>query len=342
MAAREAIAHLDGIGKHLPNYALLLRPLQQREALRSSSMEGTYATPEELLLYQAEPRDPKSPTDRENDWREVYNYGTALQQGRDHLDGGLPLSLQLVRAMHASLLSGVRGDDKDPGQFRQRQVQVGAGGRFIPPPAHQLQDCLSAFERSLTEPSTIDPLIWAFMVHYQFETIHPFYDGNGRIGRLLLSLQIYQSLKLSNPWLYLSAYFERHKDEYIDGLFRVSTHNDWNRWILFCLQGATEQARDAISRSERLVALREKYRQKVAASGASARLATIIDCLFERPLVTILQLKSLTNVTYPTAKSDAGRLVRLGVLRPGPAGLRPAYFSAPEIMAAAFDEPDND
>ena len=226
MEAREAIARLDGVGRHMPNHNLLLRPLQQREALRSSSMEGTYATPEELLLYQAEPREPRSSDDRVNAWREVFNYGQALTAGKEILDEGYPLSLQLIRTLHAELLRGVRGEEKAPGEFRQRQVQVGAGGRFIPPPAHYLPECLEALEQSLAAQTGIDPLIRAFMVHYQFEAIHPFNDGNGRVGRLLLSLHIYRSMELGSPWLYLSPFFERHKDDYIDSLFRVSAHND--------------------------------------------------------------------------------------------------------------------
>lgn len=339
LAARESLARLDGIGRHMPNHALLLSPLQQREALRSSSMEGTYATPEELLLYQIEPKEPKAGDDPVNDWREVANYGLALSAGQKVLDDGYPLSLQLVRTLHGELLRGVRGDDKSPGEFRRGQVIVGAGGRYVPPPPHQLAGCLEAFELSMREtPYAVDALVWAFMVHYQFETIHPFNDGNGRVGRLLLSLQIYRSLNLSAPWLYMSAYFERHKDEYIDGLFRVSTHGDWVRWLSFCLRGVQQQADDAINRFDQLVALRNHYHTQTGQTGASARLHPLIEGLFEAPMITVPQVAERLNISYPTAKADIDHLVQLGVLLPGRKDTRPKYFIAPEIMEVAYRE----
>jgi Fic family protein len=211
MQAREALARLDGAGRHLTNPQLLLVPLQQREALRSSSMEGTYATPEELLLYQMDPRDPTSREDEVNAWREVFNYGKALQLGVNLLNDGLPISLRLIRDIHRTLLSGVRGQEKRPGEFRDYQVQVGVGARFVPPPAQHLPDCLDAFEKWHHADSGTDPVIRACMAHYQFEAIHPFRDGNGRVGRLLLALTITQWMRLGSPWLYLSPFFDRHR-----------------------------------------------------------------------------------------------------------------------------------
>lgn len=336
MSAHKAIAKLDGVGMHMPDHSLLLRPLQQREALRSSSMEGTYASPEELLLYQEEPREPKSDTDPANDWREVNNYGSALLIGQKMLDDGYPLSLQVIRSLHSELLSGVRGDEKSPGEFRDSQVIVGAGARFIPPPAHHLPDCLASFENSLKSAVDIDPLIWAFLIHYQFETIHPFRDGNGRVGRLLLSLQIYKGLGLGSPWLYLSAFFERHKDEYIDLLFRVSTHGDWDRWIEFCLVGAYEQAEDSLDRFEKLVHLKDEYLGLIEAEAASPRLYPIVESLLERPVVTIPAVAKKTDVSYPTARGDINRLVELGILVEGPENIRPKYFYAPNILQIAY------
>ena len=248
MRAREAVARLDGAGRHLTNPQLLLVPLQQREALRSSSMEGTYATPEELLLYQMDPRDPTSREDQVNAWREVFNYGKALQLGVNLLNEGLPISLRLIRDIHRALLSGVRGQEKRPGEFRDYQVQVGVEARFVPPPAQYLPDCLDAFEKWHHLDSDIDPLIRACMAHYQFETIHPFRDGNGRVGRLLLALTIFQWMKLGSPWLYLSPFFDRHRDDYIDHLFNVSADGRWLPWIRFCLQGVVAQCDDTLGR----------------------------------------------------------------------------------------------
>jgi Fic family protein len=338
MQAREGLARLDGVGRHMVNHRLLLVPLQQREALRSSSMEGTYATPEELLLYQMDPRDPSSDTDRANAWREVFNYGKALQIGINLLDGGLPISLRLIREIHQALLSGVRGHNRRPGEFRDCQVQIGAGARFVPPPPHCLDACLDAFEKFHHTESGIDPLIRAFMAHYQFETIHPFRDGNGRVGRLLLSLTIYQWLDLGSPWLYLSSFFERHKDEYIDRLFMVSADGRWLDWVRFCLQGVVAQCHDTIVRIDRLVALRADYLERISHSGGSARLHRILESLFASPVITVPQARDLTEVTYPTAKSDLDRLVTLGILAEGPTDMTPRFLAAPEIIAVAYGD----
>jgi Fic family protein len=337
MEARESLARLDGVGRHMTNHRLLMVPLQQREALRSSSMEGTYASPEELLLYQLNPRDPSSDLDRVNAWREVFNYGKALQLGMNLLDSGLPISLRLIREMHRALLSGVRGQQRRPGQFRDCQVQIGVGARFAPPAQH-LGECLDTFEKYHHAESEIDPLIRAFMAHYQFEAIHPFRDGNGRVGRLLLSLTIYQWLKLGSPWLYLSAFFERFKDDYIDHLFMVGADGQWVPWIRFCLQGVIAQSNDTIDRIDRLVALRGDFTRRVAESGGSARLHQILDGLFSSPLVTIPQARDLTDVSYPTAKSDIERMKRLGILEEGPKEFNPRYFFSPAIHDVAYGD----
>jgi len=337
--ARESIGRLDGIGSHIPNHNLLLRPLQQREALRSSSMEGTYATPQELFLFQADPEDHPVNDERVSDWREVDNYARALAAGQAMIDDGYPLSRSLLRALHAQLMRGVRGQSKEPGEFRRTQVQVGHDARFVPPPPEHMEPCLEQLSDVLQAAPAIDPLVWAFVVHYQFETIHPFKDGNGRVGRLLLSLQFYQAMGLSNPWLYMSAFFERYKDEYINGLFQVSAANDWEQWLTLCLRGARDQADDAIRRVEALVELRDRFRQLVAGqSGASARLADIVEGLFATPVVTAPELTRRFDVTYPTAKSDIKRLSELGILEKGPSRRRPQPFLAGPIIKTAFDE----
>jgi Fic family protein len=170
--------------------------------LKSSSLEGTYATPEQLLLFEIEPREPKSSKDPVNSWREVSNYSRALRIGQDLLSD-LPISLRLIKELHKELLRGVRGENKNPGNFRRTQVHIGSDRRFIPPPPTKVKDCLNDLELYIHTENNIDPLIAAFMVHYQFETIHPFMDGNGRVGRLLLSLMIFQNCNLKSPWLYL-------------------------------------------------------------------------------------------------------------------------------------------
>lgn len=301
-------------------------------------MEGTYATPEELLLYRMDPREPMSREDRANDWREVFNYGRALQQGMDLMAGGLPLSLRLIREMHRTLLGGVRGHDRRPGEFRDCQVHLGVGGRFIPPPAANVPGCLDAFEKYHHEESDVDPLLRAFMAHYQFEAIHPFRDGNGRIGRLLLSLTICRWLDLGSPWLYMSPFFERHKDEYIDRLFMVSADGQWVAWLSFRLQGVVEQARDTVRRVDQLVALRADFLDRAATSGGSARLNGIVERLFSAPVVTIPQVVSDTGVTYPTAKTDVKRLEDLGILVEGDASVTPKYFYSRPIFDIAYGD----
>jgi Fic family protein len=217
------LASLDGTGKHLPNPEILLKPLQGREAKLSSQLEGTITDPKQQVLFEADPQYPTSASDPANAFREVFNYGRAL---RLRLDGenDLPLSLRLIRQLHAVLMDGVRGADQRPGEFRQIPNQIGWPARFVPPPPEYLAEALDAFEKYLHLRDDFDPLVRAFLAHYQFECIHPFRDGNGRVGRLLLSLAIAEWCGLSSQWLYMSAFFEKRKNDYMDLLLRVSTH----------------------------------------------------------------------------------------------------------------------
>jgi Fic family protein len=247
LEARTSLAKLDGIGKHLPNPQLLLRPLQNRESLRSSSLEGTYSTPKQQLLFQIDPQYPSSASDPANADREVYNYGRALRLYAEN-QYELPISLRLIRELHKVLLEGGRGADRRPGEFRKTQNQIGHPARFVPPPPNYLPECLDNFEKYLHQESPYDPLVNAFIAHYQFEAIHPFQDGNGRVGRLLLAIVIKEWCALSDPWLYMSAFFDENRDEYIDRLFRISTEGDWEGWIEFCLRGVVFQARDTENR----------------------------------------------------------------------------------------------
>lgn len=335
--AREELARLDGIGRHMPNHELLLSPLQHREALRSSSLEGTFATPEQLFLYGIDPKEPKSSRDPVNDWREVFNYSRALRIGQKLLDE-IPFSLRFISALHKTLLDGVRGNQKDPGNFRKSQVHIGSDRRFIPPPHTDALQCLYTLEEYLHQNNEIDPLVFCFMVHYQFETIHPFLDGNGRVGRLLLSLMIYELCDLINPWLYLSAYFDKYKDEYIDGLFRVSTSGDWSNWLSFCLRGTALQAKDAIIRFDKLVALRDKYKQICLDRGCSIRLTEIIDRLFTTPIITIPRVADMFSISYPTARADIHDLINTGILTESTTQKRPKAYFASEVMDYAYSE----
>jgi cell filamentation protein, protein adenylyltransferase len=313
MEAHKALARLDGTGKHLPSPEILLRPLQNREAQRSSSLEGTYTEPEEQLLFQIDPRYPTSSEDPVNAYREVFNYAKALRLRKESRDK-LPLSLRLIRRLHEVLLEGVRGADTSPGEFRKLQVHIGRPPRFIPPPPDLVPELLDTFEKHLHRAQTYDPLVGAFLVHYQFEAIHPFRDGNGRVGRLLLAVMIAEWCGLSDQWLYMSAYFDKNKDTYTDTLFDISAKGDWEGWIRFCLEGVTFQAEDTEHRCEQLVELNRTFREKVADIGGSYRLSSIIDDLFEFPMVQVPSLAQKFNVTYPTANADVLKLVKAGIL----------------------------
>ncbi|NEO83624.1 MAG: Fic family protein [Spirulina sp. SIO3F2] len=335
--AKEALGRLDGVGRYMPNYNLLLRPLQRREALRSSSLEGTYATPEQLLLFELDPQQPQSVSDPVNAWQEVANYTKALELGL-HLLESRPLSLNLIREMHRTLLMGVRGAQANPGHFRRGLVKIGSNARFIPPPAPEVLPCLDRLEKFIHQPSTIDPLLLCFMVHYQFESIHPFIDGNGRVGRLLLSLMIYQKCQLDHPWLYLSAFFDRYKDEYIDNLFAVSATGNWEAWLNFCLRGVIDQSQDSIQRFDALLQLRNQYLERLSQQGGNIRLNRLIDYLFESPAITRSQLAELCDVSYPTATQDLERLIQANILVEADWSQRPKIYFAPEIMVIAYQD----
>ena len=338
--AKMALGRLDGVGRRLPNPELLLAPLRSREALRSSSLEGTYATPKELLLFELEPIAPTAAGDKANAQLEVSNYSRALREGFNALQQ-YPFSLGLIRNLHHWLLEGVRGEDKSPGKFRDTQVHVGSGRRFIPPPPTHLIQCLEELDIKLRPEEAnqweYDPLIMCYLLHYQFETIHPFRDGNGRVGRLILALTTWKWCGLLMPWLYMSPFFERYKDEYINNLFNVSAKGDWATWIGFCLKGTIVQAEDAIVRCDALIYLKDDWTSKI--TEGNIRLVSLIDSLFTRPIMTTSIARQLTGVTQPTAQSDIDKLIEAKILVPIEGTRRPVVYAAPQIIDIAYGEP---
>ena len=309
--ARACLASFDGTGKHLPNPEILLRPLQLREARLSSQLEGTITDPQKQALFQADPRYPTSTTDPVNAYREVFNYGRALRQ---KLHGDVPLSKRLIRKLHSILMDGVRGYQERPGEFRTIQVQIGHPARYVPPPPQYVEALMDNLETYLHTQDGTDPLVRASLAHYQFEAIHPFQDGNGRIGRLLLALTITEWCGLSRQWLYMSAFFERRKKEYMDLLLRVSTNGDWERWLRFCLEGVISQSKDTEERCDKLLALHRDFHDRL--KGGSVRLSAIVDTLFDTPVLTVTNVKERFAVTYPTARADMRKLEGLGVVQP--------------------------
>jgi Fic family protein len=310
--ARTALASLDGTGRHLPNPQILLRPIQQREAQLSSQLEGTFTDPQQQALFQADPKYPSSVNDPTNAYREVFNYSKALKL-RTEPQLALPLSLRLIRQLHGILMDGVRGADQRPGEFRITQNQINRPARYVPPPPNLLTESLSQFELYLHEDAQqFDPLIKAFLVHYQFEAIHPFGDGNGRVGRLLLAWTIADWCGLSDQWLYMSEFFERHKKAYMDSLLSISTGGAWAEWLSFCLQGVIYQSKITEARCERLMRLHRDFHKRTKVG--SVRLSALIDKLFESPVLTVSMAQVICGSTYPTARSDLRKLADLGII----------------------------
>jgi Fic family protein len=336
LEAHTALAKLEGIGKYLPNPRLVIRPLQNREAQLSSKLEGTITDPQQQALFQVEPKYPTSKNDPANAYREVFNYARALRLQLES-EEELPLSLRLIRQLHGVLMDGVRGAEQNPGQFRRVQNQIGNPATYVPPPIHHLKDCLDAFEKYLHTEHRFNSLVEAFMVHYQFEAIHPFGDGNGRVGRLFLALTIAEWCRLSNQWLYMSAYFERNKDLYNSLMLRVSTYGDWESWIEFCLKGVVEEASNTQHRCDQLLLLHRAFHETVKRIRGSIRLASIIDSLFDTPIIVALKLVEKHKVTYPTARADLKKLENADILQVLPEASHITYY-CPEIFRITYSD----
>ncbi len=310
------LGRLDGLHRRIGKAARLLRTLWMREAKLSCEIEHIDTTAEELVLAGAGRR-----LGVRESGRESWNYVQALEYGAA---SELPWSNRLIREIHRLLMKDVRGTDRQPGEFRTCGVFIGdplrgaENARFVPmPPGEQLQRAMEQLEKFVNQrPPEIPPLFAIALAHYQFETIHPFRDGNGRIGRVLISLSLVKEGLLKHPVVYMSAYIARHKEEYVDLMLRISQHGGdyWSEWIGFILRAICTQARDAIWRSEHLISLREEYQELLKQDGAPARLFEMVDRLFAMPAINIKEACTLTNVSKPTAIKDIRRLERLGIL----------------------------
>ena len=327
--AVSAVASLAGVGETIQNPYLLIRPFVRREAVLSSRIEGTEASISDLFRYEASGgRRPSG------DVQEVANYVEALDQG---LVLSLPISLRLINLLHAVLMEGVRGEESRPGELRDRQVWIGSIGspiqeaRYVPPPANLLRDLLLDWERFVNESNALPALFQCAMMHYQFEAIHPYRDGNGRIGRLLIPLFLYERDVLPKPLLYLSAYFERDRNVYYDQLLNVSVTGDWETWIVYFLRGVTEQARDAQTRVRRVRDLHEQKRQILLERRQSANALRLLDEIFARPIMTASQVAGLLNFTPAGARRILDRLVQAGVVNEV-VGAWPRLYVATELL----------
>ena len=335
--ADRRIGQLAGEGRGLPNPHLLMRPFIKREAVLSSRIEGTQATLGELLAADAGAAVERSP----EDLREVANYVVALEHGVKRLKK-LPLSLRLVKEIHAKLMQGVRGDVATPGEFRRSQNWIGPPGctlnsaSYVPPPPEELMTCLDNWEKFLHDRS-FPPLVQVALLHYQFESIHPFLDGNGRIGRLLITLFLVERGILPTPLLYLSAFFEASRREYYDRLSAVTVRGAWGDWLEYFLNGVARMSEDALSRAERINALTAGWRRKVAGT-ASRTPSQLVDLLAENPYWTINKVAQRLDVAFTTAQRAVQRLQKLGILKQTTDSQRGRVFCAKAIMDI-LDEP---
>ena len=313
--ADQALGRLDGVAQTLPNPDLFVAMYVRREAVLSSQIEGTQSTLEDLLAFELDPRGLDVPRDVE----EVVNYVRAMNHGLERLTH-LPLSLRLLREIHAELLTGVRGADRRPGEFRTTQNWIGASGArlneatFVPPPVGDMQAALDDFERFLHD-GALPALIHCGLAHAQLETIHPFLDGNGRVGRLLITFLLVHRGVLHRPLLYLSLYLERHRAEYYDRLTAVREDGDWEGWLKFFLRGVGATACEATEAARRIVGLREQHRAIIQARGLGVNGLRLLDLMLQRPVLNVNLVKDNLDVTFRTAGRLVEQAEHAGLLR---------------------------
>lgn len=332
--AERALSELAGIARNLPNPHLLINPFIRREAVLSSRIEGTRAGMSDLLFFEAD----NTSEPRVADVREVLNYVRALQYGLARLKE-LPVSLRLLREIHEHLMQGVRGASLTPGEFRRSQNWIGPPGctlmdaTYVPPPVTEMNEALGELERYLHTPSSLPLVVRLASVHYQFEAIHPFLDGNGRTGRLLLTLLLCEEGALPQPLLYLSAFFEQHRQDYYRLLLAVSQRGAWSEWVAFFLRGIAEQSLDAVRRSRALLDLWQRYREQFQAVRSSALLLGLIDRLFDTPAITIAGITRQFGITPRAAQMNVDKLIAAGILKEATGRQRNRIFIAPEIIS---------
>ena len=343
--ASNLVGKLAGEGRRLPNPHILIRPFVRREAVFSSRIEGTQSTLGELLASEAGAAVERSP----EDLREVGNYVVALEYGIKRLKT-LPLSLRLVRELHRKLMTGVRGHDATPGEFRRTQNWIGPPGvtlaqaTYVPPPPDSLLDHLSAWEKFLHD-RMLPPLVHAALAHYQFEAIHPFLDGNGRVGRLLITLELCERQVLPAPFLYLSAFFDATRADYYSGLRGISENGDWSRWLQYFLNGVARQAEDALSRAERAHKLLASWRQKLAGDAHAKVALQIIDLLGANPFMTPRGAQKRLGIAYNTIMRAIGQLEKQGIIKEVTGARRARVYCATKLLQifeeAAWTKPAN-
>jgi len=337
--ADRLIGRLAGEARSLPNPLILMRPFVRREAVLSSKIEGTTTTLPELLADEAGAEVQRDP----DDLAEVTNYIGALDLGVERLKTER-ISLDLVKDLHKRLMQGVRGHTRSPGQFRTGQVYIGRPGApihnatYVPPPADEVPKCLEAWEKYLAD-RALPPLVQLALLHYQFEAIHPFRDGNGRVGRLINTLFLVERGLLPSPFLYLSAFFEATRQEYYRRLLAVSREGDWDEWVAYVLNGVARQSEDAVSRAVRITALLDGWRRALVAARSDLPLK-LVDDLAANPYCVVKVIAQREKVAYTTAERAVERLVKLNILRQVNKAERDRLFCATAILDI-LEEPAN-
>jgi Fic family protein len=339
--ADQALGRLDGIVKVVPDPDFFVGMYVRREAVLSSQIEGTESTLEDLLEVELDPERLKT-----SDVSDIVNYIAAMKYGLERLDD-LPLSLRLIREIHAELLRGGRGAHATPGEFRKSQNWIGPRGStltqatFVPPTVPVMNDALGAYEKFLHAPSERPVLVDVGLAHAQFETIHPFLDGNGRVGRLLITFILVHSGTLRSPLLYLSYFFKLHRSEYYDRLMAVRRNGDWEGWLRFFLRGVATTAEEATRTAERIFELRERHRSLVLEENLGPNGLRLLVLLFKRPLVNINLVASGLDIAFPTANRLVARFEELGIVRETTGQKRSRVFRY-EPYLQLFDDPGFD
>lgn len=316
--ADQALGRLDGVTEVLPNPDLFVMMYVKKEAVLSSQIEGTQASLIDVLEFEAKALDPNKPSDV----IEVVNFIKAINHGLEQIKQKKNISISLIKKIHYHLLKDSRGGGKEPGKLRSVQNWLGPPGSniseatFIPPNVKDMDKALSDLEIFITSEHEFPPLIKAGLVHSQFETIHPFIDGNGRIGRLLVTLLLIQSGHLTKPLLYLSYYFKQHQSEYYNELQRIRDSGDWELWMNFFLNGIYEVSSEAIKTSKKIMDLRKEFQQSINEKfGNKSGLALqLLDGLFNKPIITINSIKEITNLSFPNANRLASEFEKIGIL----------------------------
>ena len=332
--AERDLSRLAALAGTFPFPRLLIQPFIRNEAVVSSRIEGTHASLVDLYTFETAQL---SFLEQNGDVREVYNYVRATDYGLERLKT-LPVSLRLIRELHGILMENVRGGTLTPGEFRRSQNWIGPTGStpanapYVPPPVEEMHQALDALEKFIHADTQIPSLARAGMIHYQFEAIHPFLDGNGRVGRLLSGLLLCEWGLLPQPLLILSAYFERCRQEYYDHLLAVSQQGTWEAWLRFFLRGVSEQARDALARMERLQAIRIRYQSIVDIARNPERMSAVVDYLFTRPILSIRQASDGLGIPFKTGRDYIEKLKQAGLLREITGYTRNRIFQADEIL----------